>query len=131
MPEILVSDPLPPKRPNVLKLSPPHIPQVPLIVKSEPQDYLMQQPQPSTTNTSQNESTSASSKRNRNNNNVIESLETGELKHLYIQFLADLKSFYLLQRKKDTFMHGCFEVETENKILCKVVNLQVCQKLTV
>ena len=77
MPDILVSGPSPPKRPNVLKLSPP-VPQVPLIVKSEPQEYLMQQPQPSTTNLSQTESTSMSSKTNRNNNNVIESLDTGK-----------------------------------------------------
>lgn len=75
MPDILVSGPSPPKRPNVLKLSPP-VPQVPLIVKSEPQEYLMQQPQRSTTNLSQTESTSTSSKTNRNNNNVIESLDT-------------------------------------------------------
>ena len=67
VPDVLVSDPSPPRPPA---------PQVPLIVKSEPQEYLMQQP--STTSSSQTESSPNSSKRNRNNNNVIESLDTGK-----------------------------------------------------
>merc|ERR1711962_1041865 len=76
-PHLLVPDVLVSEHTSPPQQRPPVLSQVPLIVKSEPQEYLMQ-PQPSTTISSQTESSSPnnSSKRNRNNNNVIESLDT-------------------------------------------------------